>query len=175
MPTLEKYTPLRVALHWLMALLLVAVYATIDLHEMFPKGSDLRGALRTWHFTLGMTVLGLVVLRILAHWAQPAPPPLAGPAWQLTLARLVHAGLYLLMIAMPLAGWLAQSAAGKPVMFYGLELPMLIGLDKALSHQIKEVHEAMGTAGYFIIGLHALGALFHHHVLKDNTLRRIWL
>lgn len=175
MQTSEKYSVIRIMLHWLTALLLVAVYATIDLHEMFPKGSDLRGALKTWHFMLGLSVLGLVVLRLLAGWSQPGPRPVGGPAWQQTLARIVHVGLYGLMIAMPMAGWLALSAAGKPIPFWGWELPALTGLDKGLSRQIREIHEAMGTAGYFIIGLHALGALFHHHVLRDNTLRRMWL
>ena len=174
MKTPETYTPLRVGFHLLMVLLVVAVYATMELRDFYPKGSDPREALKTWHFMLGLSVLVLVLLRLLARWRQPGPAPLQGPAWQMGLAKAAHLGLYLFMIAMPLAGWLILSTAGKPVPFFGLELPALMGLDKALSRQIKDVHETVATLGYFLVGLHAIGALFHHYVVKDNTLRRMW-
>ncbi|MNP75825.1 hypothetical protein D3C76_1729480 [compost metagenome] len=77
------------------------------------------------------------------------------------------------MIGAPLAGWLILSAAGKPIPFFGLELPALIGPDKELAGQIKELHELAGTAGYWLIGLHAVAALFHHYVSRDNTLVRM--
>jgi cytochrome b561 len=77
------------------------------------------------------------------------------------------------MIGMPLAGWLILSSAGKPVPFFGLELPALIAENKDLSKQIKEIHETVGQLGYFLIGLHALAALFHHYILRDNTLYRM--
>ena len=85
----------------------------------------------------------------------------------------MHLALYAFMIGMPLLGWLAVSAKGDPVAFYGLQLPLLIGQDKGLSRSLKEVHEAIGTAGYFLIGLHAAAALLHHYVLRDNTLVRM--
>ena len=174
MKTLEKYSALRIALHWLMVLLVVGVYATINLSDAFPKGSSARDGLKTWHFMLGLSVLALVLIRVLARWAQPGPPELPGPDWQMWLARAVHWGLYVFMIGMPLAGWLILSTAGKPVPFFGFELPALLAPDKALSRQIKDVHGAVATIGYFVIGLHAAGALFHHYVLKDSTLRRMW-
>ena len=77
------------------------------------------------------------------------------------------------MLGMPLAGWLILSAAGKPIPFFGIHLPALIAENKDLSKLIKEVHETVGTIGYFLIGLHALAALFHHYVLRDNTLLRM--
>ena len=82
------------------------------------------------------------------------------------------AGIRLPSLVFPLLGWLAVSAKGDPVAFYGLQLPLLIGPDKGLSRSLKEVHEAIGTAGYFLIGLHAAAALLHHSVLRDNTLVR---
>ncbi|SFC57783.1 cytochrome b561 [Polaromonas sp. OV174] len=174
MTTFEKYPPLRIALHWLTVLLLVAVYASMELKGIFPKGSDAREVLKTWHFMLGLSVLLLVLLRLLARWMQPGPPQLPGPAWQAWLAKATHLALYLFMLGMPLAGWLVLSTAGKPVPFFGLELPALMGLNKTLSGQIKDLHETVATIGYFLIGLHALAALFHHYILKDNTLRRMW-
>jgi cytochrome b561 len=74
---------------------------------------------------------------------------------------------------MPLAGWLLLSAAGKPIPFFGLHLPALIGQSKDTAEFIKEIHETGGTVGYFLIGLHAVAALYHHYVVRDNTLLRM--
>jgi len=68
---------------------------------------------------------------------------------------------------------LLLSAAGKPIPFFGFELPALIGEDKDLSKQIKELHEFVGTMGYYLIGLHAIAALYHHYIKRDDTLTRM--
>ena len=174
MKTPDKYPPLRIGLHWLMVVLLVAVYAAMELRDIFPKDSIARDNMKTWHYMLGLSVLALVVVRLLARWWQAGPPALPAPAWQTGLAKVIHIALYIFMIGMPLAGWLILSTAGKPIPFFGLELPALLSPDKALSRQIKDIHEIVATVGYFVIGLHALAALFHHYVLKDNTLKRMW-
>lgn len=78
--TPEKYTSLRVGVHWLMVLLLVAVYAAMELRDFFPKESSVKEGLKTWRFMLGLSVLPLVVLRLLARWTQPGPPEVQGAA-----------------------------------------------------------------------------------------------
>lgn len=172
--TIDRYGSLSIVLHWLMLLLIIAVYACIELREFYPKGSDLREALKTWHFMLGLSVFVLVWVRIYARLTAPSPRITPEPAsWQSLSAKLVHIALYALMIGMPLLGWLLLSAAGKPIPFFGLELPALVSKNKDLADLIKEIHETVGTAGYFLIGLHALAALFHHYVVRDNTLLRI--
>ena len=172
--TTTRYGSLSIGLHWLMLLLFIAVYGTIELRELFEKGSDPREALKTWHFMLGMLVFVLVWLRIAARLSGPTPAIVPEPvAWQQLASRLMHLALYVLMIAMPISGWLLLSAAGKPIPFFGLELPALIGENKDLAKQIKELHEFFGTAGYFLIGLHALAALQHHYMVRDNTLTRM--
>lgn len=170
----DRYSKLSIALHWLMALLLVAVYACIELREFFPKGSDPREALKTWHFMLGLSVLFLMALRLAARMAGSAPPinP-APPKWQKILASHLHWVLYLFMIGMPLAGWLILSASGKPIPFFGLELPALIGTNRSLGMSIKEWHEIGGKVGYGLIGLHAAAGLFHHYFVRDNALKRM--
>jgi cytochrome b561 len=172
--TTERYGSLSIGIHWLMLLLLATTYACIELREFFPKGSDPREALKTWHFMLGLSVLVLVGLRLLVSLAGP-PPRIdpEPPRGQQLLAKLMHVGLYALMIGMPLAGWLILSAAGKPIPFFGLQLPPLVGESKDLAKLVKEIHEAGGTAGYFLVGLHAAAALFHHYFVRDNTLRRM--
>ncbi|RRV64573.1 cytochrome b [Stutzerimonas stutzeri] len=170
---LARYGRLSIALHWLMLLLIAAVYATIELKGNFAKGSEPRELLKHWHFMLGMTVFVLVWLRLIGRWLHPAPRALAGAAWEHVLARLMHLGLYALMIGLPLLGWLTLSAAGKPIPFFGLELPALIGADKKLAGDFKELHETLAVAGYWLIGLHAAAALFHQYVRRDGTLQRM--
>jgi cytochrome b561 len=169
-----RYGALSIGLHWLTLLLLVAVYACIELRELFPKGSEPREALKAWHFMLGLSVLALVGLRLVSRFTNPEPRIEPAPSnAQKLLARLMHVMLYVMMIGMPIAGWLLLSAAGKPIPFFGLTLPALVGQSKSLAGLLKEVHEAGGTVGYFLIGGHAAAALFHHYFIRDNTLRRM--
>ncbi len=170
----SRYGSLSIGLHWLMLLLITSVYACIELRGNFPKGSDIREGLKAWHFMLGLSVLVLVVFRAAVRFSaivpriQPDPPK-----WQSLFAKLVHVALYALMIGMPLLGWLTLSAEGKAVPFFGLQLPQLVGESKSVAEWAKELHETGGTIGYFLIGLHAAAALFHHYVAGDNTLRRM--
>ena len=117
----SRYGTLSITMHWLMFLLLVAVYACIELREFYPKGSDLRSALKTWHFMLGLSVLVLVSLRLGLRLSQVIPSiQKTPPQWQMLLAKAIHISLYVFMILMPLAGWLILSAAGKPIPFFGV-------------------------------------------------------
>lgn len=170
----DRYGALSIGLHWFMLFLLAAVYACIELREFFPKGSEPREALKTWHTMLGLSVFLLVWLRLAVRMTGPVPriEP-EPPKWQKLSSGLMHFALYVLMIAMPLGGWLILSAAGKPVAFFGLQLPALIGEDKTLAKLIEEIHETGGMVGYFLIGFHAAAALFHHYIVRDNTLRRM--
>ena len=170
---LARYGRLSIALHWLMLLLIAAVYATIELKGNFAKGSEPRELLKHWHFMLGMTVFALVWLRLIARWLHRAPRSLAGAGRERVLARLMHLALYALMIGLPLLGWLTLSAAGKPIPFFGLELPALLGASQKLAGQFKELHETAAVAGYWLIGLHAAAALFHQYVRRDGTLQRM--
>ena len=169
-----RYGSLSIGLHWLMLILIAVVYACIELKGNFPKGSETRELLKQWHFMLGLSVFALVWLRLLARALSPIPaiePPL--PTWQALPAKLMHLALYALMIGAPLAGWLILSAAGKPIPFFGLELPALLAPNKGLAGDIKEIHETAAVVGYWLIGLHAAAALFHHYIRRDDVLRRM--
>lgn len=172
--TFERYGSLSIALHWLTLVVLVAVYACINLTDLYGKGSAPREALKAWHFMLGLTVLLVVAVRLADRLTGPHPGVVpALPAWQRRLAEVIHWALYAWMVAMPLLGWLTLSAAGKPIPFFGLQLPAVLSESKDLAHTLKEVHETLGTVGYFLIGGHAAAALFHHFVTRDNTLVRM--
>lgn len=172
--TSKRYGSIPIALHWLMLAVLAAVYLCIELREYFPKGSEAREALKAWHFMLGLSVLALLAVRLAVHRLGSVPQiSPAPPRWQALAGKLMHAALYLFMFAMPVLGWLLLSAEAKPVPFFGLELPALIGPGKELAKSLEEVHETIGTLGYWLIGAHATAALAHHYVVRDDTLRRM--
>ncbi len=157
-----------------MVVLMVLVFASIEGRQLFEKGTEMRDLFKMWHFMLGLLVLVLVTIRIYFRLTQVEPkitPPIS--SIQMLGAKAAHLALYALMIFLPIAGWLILSAAGKPIPFFGLELPALIGTDKTLAKSIEEVHELVGELGYFLIGFHALAALIHHYVQKDDTLTRM--
>ncbi|HEX5959898.1 MAG TPA: cytochrome b [Rhodanobacteraceae bacterium] len=172
--TSNRYHTLSIAAHWLTLALLVAVYALIELREVFPKGSDPREAMKAWHFMLGLTVFGVVGVRLVLRLLFRAPPIAPSPpAWMRRLAAAMYLALYAFLIVMPLLGWLTLSAEGDPVPFFGLHLPALVGPDQALAHDFEEIHETIGTLGYYLVGLHAAAALFHHYFMRDDTLLRM--
>lgn len=172
----ERYGRLSIILHWFTLALLIGVYACIELREMYPRGSDLREALKTWHFMLGLTVFFLVWVRITARLVGKTPPIVpALSQWQLVIANIVEVALYGLMVVLPILGWITLSAEGKAIPFFGLQLPALVGESKQLAERAEELHVTLATIGYFLIGLHAVAALFHHYVQRDNTLRRMKL
>lgn len=167
-----SYGLLSIFLHWLMLILILAAYAMMDFKTLFPKGSPPRELMAVSHYMLGLTVFCLVWLRLWARTLGTAPvvePAL--PAGQALLAKGMHAALYALMIGLPLLGWLTLSAKGTPVPFFWAELPALIDKSKDMAKLLKEVHETLATAGYFLIAAHAAAALFHHYLKRDNTLR----
>lgn len=171
---ITRYSVASIILHWLMLLLIVGVYAAIEFREFFPKGSEPREALKTWHFMLGLSVLGLVWLRIAARLIWPARLPSRDePAWRRSAATATHLALYVFMIAMPIAGLLILSAEGETIPFFGVELPALVGKNDQLAEQVEEIHELGGTIGYWLIGIHAAASLFHHYILRDRVFARM--
>lgn len=170
----DRYSILSIAAHWLTLALLIAVYALIEFRDVFPKGTAGHYAMKTWHEMLGLAVFALTFGRLALRWLLPAPPIApAPPAWQHALAKAMHLALYAFLLAMPLLGWLMLSAKGKVIPFFGLELPPLLAANKALGHDLEEIHETIGNLGYWLIGLHAGAALVHHYLMRDDTLARM--
>lgn len=170
----SRFSSISIGLHWFMLVLIMVVYATVELKGFLPKGGDLRQALKPLHSGLGITILLLVAIRIVYNSLQVTPAILPKPPhWQHLFGKMMHYALYIFLVVVPVAGWLMLSAKGKPIAFFGLELPALIGPDRALGKQLENLHETLAQVGYFLIGLHALAALFHHYIVRDNTLVRM--
>lgn len=174
--TVNRYSSIIIGLHWFMFVLLIAVFATIEMRSLFPRGSDPRELVKALHFMLGIVVLLLVVVRLGVRLSSPTPAIVPAPRFiENLLAKIMHIALYAFMIFMPIAGWIILSAEGHGVPFFGLELPPLIDKNEAVAEQVEELHKLVGEIGYYLIGLHVLAGLFHHYVKRDNTLKRISL
>lgn len=170
----SDWPALSKALHWLIALLLVAMaWLGLTMGEL-PNGPD-KIATYALHKSLGLSLLALIALRLLWRLYAGAPAPLAGtPRWQERIAALTHLALYLLLLALPLSGWLLNSAAGFPLQWFGLfNLPALAGRDEALHALAVQTHELLFWALAGLVLLHAAAALHHHLFLGDATLARM--
>ena len=181
MPRLENtrdhYGTLAIALHWMIAILLVALVAVgLYMVRLPDVGFDkVKIDLIIYHKELGITVLLLVLLRWAWRFVNPLPLMVkALPDWQKVAARLMHLCLYALMVALPMTGWLMSSAAGFPVPFFGLfYLPDLIDYDDHLFQFFIGVHKWLAYALIALFIGHAGAALWHHVVARDTTLKKM--
>ena len=169
-----NYTPVAKGLHWLMAALILGLLA-LGLYMSGLPLSPQKLQLYSWHKWAGVTVFVLVWLRLawrLTH-RPPALPSTMTRAQQ-ALAHAGHALLYVLMVLIPLSGWLMSSAKGFQTVWFGvLPLPDLVGRDKALGEQLQQWHQALNLLLMLSLAGHVAAALWHHFVLKDDTLRRM--
>lgn len=169
--TEERYGSLSIAIHWLVLIMIVLVYFTMEFRGIFPKGSVERDLMKQTHFMLGLGIFFITFVRLAAHAAGSYPKIVpAIPLWQAIPAKLVHLGLFALMLGAPLAGWLILSANAKPIPF---GLPALVDKNHNLAETIEHYHVLAAQIGYWLIGIHAAAAVFHKHVSKDNTLERM--
>lgn len=168
------YTSTAKLLHWLMALALGGLLALGFYMSDLPL-SPQKLQLYSWHKWAGVTVFVLLLVRLgwrITH--QPPALPAHMPKLHQFLAHAGHAALYLLMLVIPLSGWLMSSAKGYQTVWFGvLPLPDLIGKDKELGALLKEVHEILNFILIAIVLGHVAAALKHHFIDKDSTLRRM--
>lgn len=173
---MPRYRPVSIALHWLMLLLIAAAYVLILSRTEFERGSDARNLVKMLHFSVGVTIFALVWLRIVMR-LHGGPAPAITPApnpMQHRLAKLAHLALYGLMIGMPIGGVLTLGFEGDAIPYFRLfEVHLPLAENEALAEQFEELHELGGTIGYWLIGLHAAAALYHHYVRRDDTLTRM--
>ena len=160
-----RYNPISVAFHWLMAAIIVVTWSIAIVVSDMPL-SPARITGYSWHKWLGVTVFFLVILRLVWRATHPAPQlEIKMPVWQERAMQLTHFALYLLMMVIPLVGWLMSSAKGYTV--------NLLSKDKALGHQLKDLHEYLADILVALVCLHVLAALKHQFIDKDGLLSRM--
>ena len=161
-------------LHWVVAFLVIAQVA-LGWVAVTRELSPTKLHLFVWHKSIGMLVLALVVLRLAWRLANPTPalPPGTAP-WELAAARASHALLYALLLAMPLDGWLLNSAAGVPFsIFWTIPLPAVVHPDEHLAEFFKGVHFWMFVILSGLLAVHVAAALRHHFVKRNAVLVRM--
>ncbi len=161
-------------LHWLMAVLIICLGA-VGLYMADLPNSPQKIKIYALHKSTGLTVLALLVLRVAWRMADRRPDEVPMPHWQALAARATHLFLYVLMLVLPLSGWMYNSASGYPLQWFGLfNLPSLTGGADA---SLKGVAHAVHEYGFYLLALllaaHVGGALKHHFVDRDDTLVRM--
>lgn len=169
----ERYTGLAIALHWLLALAIVASFSVGVYMSDLPI-SPLRLKLINWHKWAGICILALSALRLLWRLTHQPPADVPMPAWQQRASHAAHGLLYALFFAVPLAGWAYSSAAGFPIVVFGvLPLPDFVSPDKALAESIKPLHATLAFVLAGVVVLHMAAALKHHFIDRDGLLDRM--
>lgn len=168
----EHFGVISVLLHWIMAIIIISMLA-IGLYMVDLPSGNPKFELYGWHKAFGILVLMLATLRLLWRMSNTTPA-LELPWYERLGARFAHFALYLLMICMPLSGWLMSSAGGYPTSFFGLfNLPNLVAPNEELHELFEEIHEWLAYGLISLIVIHTLGALKHHFIDKDNILKRM--
>jgi cytochrome b561 len=168
-----RYSPVAIALHWLLAIAIVGAFC-VGLYMADLPFSPLRLKLYNWHKWAGVTILALSALRLLWRLTHRPPADLPMPAWQARAAHLTHGLLYLLFFAVPLAGWAYSSAAGFPIVWFGvLPLPDFVPRDKALAETFKMLHQFAAYGLALLVLAHLGAALKHHFIDRDGLLARM--
>jgi cytochrome b561 len=169
----RRFTPLQRALHWLMAICILAMLF-IGVGMVSTVSPDYL-TLVSIHKPLGILILLLALLRLAVRWRYGAPPlPANMPEVMKLAARLSHIVFYLLMIAMPLIGWAMLSAADYPVMVAGLRLPAIVPPSASLHSLLWSAHQILALCLFALILLHLAAALLHAWVRRDGVFETMW-
>jgi cytochrome b561 len=172
--TPERWGGVSQLLHWIVfALILTMAYLGLTMGDL-PNGPD---KIQTYalHKSIGITILALVALRLLWRFYAGTPRPVPGtPRWQERIASATHWAIYLLLFAMPLSGWVLNSAAGFPLQWFHLiNLPHIVDKNHDLHELAEEAHEIMFWILAFLVVAHAGAAFYHHLFQRDATLARM--
>ncbi|MGH6816724.1 MAG: YceI family protein [Hyphomicrobiaceae bacterium] len=164
------FSPAQKTFHWLTLLLVGVLFALgWTMVPLPPSPSKLQ--YYSWHKWTGVTVFTLTAIRLLWRIGRGVPQHEELPRWMRRSATLNHVGLYTLLFALPILGWLMSSASGFPVVVFGLvRLPDLVAPDPPLADALKTAHKLSGWALLALLGLHVGAAFFHHIVRRDTVL-----
>ena len=170
----SRYTRVAVVLHWVIAIVvLLQVPLGWWMQEIPKQPPGPRAEMFNLHKSIGLTVLALMILRLawrLGH-TPPALPPM--PRWQAIAAKCTHWALYILVVGMPLTGYLGSVYSGFPVKFFGMTLPAWGVKDPQLKEWMGSAHLFLSWALLAAFALHILGVIKHAVIDRDQLLTRM--
>ena len=171
----KPYTKTAILLHWVVALLLVAVIGLAYLLEAFPEESAGFITVIGLHKSVGITILALSLMRLVWRlFNKPPALPESTPIWQRGVAHAVMASLYVLTICTPIVGWAMVSADGHATSFFGLfDLPSLLAENENSAEQLEELHEVLANMIIGLVVLHVLASLKHQFVDRDGLMSKM--
>jgi cytochrome b561 len=170
----DRWGGVSQAFHWLIVVgILVMAVLGLTMTEL-PNGPD-KVRLFAVHKSIGLTILALVALRVLWRlWAGTPKLIPTIPRWQHLIANVSHFGLYVLLFAVPISGWVLHSASGFPFRWFGLfRVPAIAARDHDLQELAEQVHELLFWTLIALVIVHASAALYHHLFQRDDTLARM--
>ena len=171
--TAVRYNGVSKTLHWVIALL---AFSQLAMGKFFEVEADESDSLFDWHTALGLLVLALMVVRLVWRLTHTVPAlPQNTPGWQQVAAKATHIAFYVLLIALPITGWLLTSVDGDTVSFFGwFPVPSLpISGSDETGDLIGEIHELLGNVLLVLAGIHVVAGLKHHYIDRDDVLRRM--
>lgn len=167
-----RYSLSQISLHWATLLMIILTYAAMLTRDYFPE--DNQPLVRLLHFNFGICVWLLMWVRIFLRTRNTTPaitPPL--PRWQIAASHAVHGVLYLLFLSLPVLGVLTLEFGGRDWVLFGWQVPQFISPDPSARRTVRTAHEFLANCGYYLIGLHAVAAIYHHYFRKDDTFTRM--
>jgi cytochrome b561 len=170
----SRYGIVAQLFHWVIVALIITQFVLANKADGLPLGPTLIATLAT-HKSIGMTIFGLALLRLIWRWFNPIPAlPVSTPAWQRAAAHASHWALYGLILVTPIIGWLMSSARNFSVSWFGLvTLPDFVEPNTAAYEVFHNIHEILAMSLLVIALIHAAAALKHHLFDRDNVLRRM--
>lgn len=170
----DRWSAGSIVLHWLMAAVIITAMTIGWIAEEMPR-SLAKYELFVWHKSFGLLVLMLLLLRVLWRFRRTAPGMPAGHAvWEARAAAVSHGLLYLCMVAMPLSGWVINSAADVPLKWFSLlPVPSIAPADEGLERLAVLVHKSVLWVLLGVLAVHVAAALRHHFLLRDEVLKRM--
>lgn len=171
----QRYHPITIALHWIVAAAVVVAVA-LGMLSGDAEESDLTALTLALHKSVGITIFTLTIVRLTWRLTHVAPAlPAAMPAWQRIAAKLTHGLLYAVIFALPVTGYVGVAARGRETVFFGsFALPRLVPLDRVWSQNARALHEYCQWALYVLLAAHVVAAAYHHFIFKDGLMSRIW-
>jgi len=168
--SLSEYGVLAKFFHWtlfiLIVIMLIVGFVMSDITNKFLKYEIVN-----LHKLLGLIILVLMTLRL--AWAMSNPKPLLTTFWEKTVAKIVHQSLYILLILMPLTGWIMSTAHGKPPTWLGWKIKLPLQTNQNVAQLFATYHNKLAIMIILLLSLHILAALYHHIIKKDHILRRM--